>query len=47
MKALRTTEILEIIQWETMRQILAEKEEKKKMDPGHHAAWIARLVGNK
>jgi hypothetical protein len=31
-----------------MRKILAEEEEKKKkMDPGHHAAWTAKLLGNR
>jgi hypothetical protein len=35
-------------EWDTMRQILAEEEEKKKkMDPGHHAAWMAKLLGNR
>jgi hypothetical protein len=33
-------------EWETMRQVLAEEEEKKKkMDPGVHAAWMAQLLG--
>lgn len=36
-------------EWDTMQQILAEEEEKKKkkMDPGHHAAWMAKLLGNR
>jgi hypothetical protein len=35
-------------EWDTMRQILAEEEKKKKkMDPGHHAAWMAKLLGNR
>lgn len=35
-------------EWETMRQILAEEEVKKKrMDPGHHAAWMAKLFGKR
>lgn len=32
-------------EWETMRQVLAEEEEKKeKMDPDEHAAWMAQLL---
>jgi hypothetical protein len=32
-------------EWETMHQVLAEEEEKKKtMSPGHHAAWMAQLL---
>ena len=32
-------------EWETMRQVLAEEEEKKKlMDPDEHAVWIAKLL---
>lgn len=35
-------------EWETMRNILYEEEEKKKkMDPGHYAAWKAKLLGNR
>jgi hypothetical protein len=33
-------------EWETMRQVLAEEEEKKKkMDPDVHAAWMVQLLG--
>lgn len=32
-------------EWETMRQVLAEEEKKKKlMDPDEHAAWIEKLL---
>ena len=32
-------------EWETMRQVLAEEEAKKKlMDPDEHAAWMAKLL---
>lgn len=31
-----------------MRQTLAEEEKKeKKIDTGHYAAWMAKLLGNR